>query len=173
MNQRFRWGYHFQSVQTTEVGTAIETATFSFKDSAQCLKIIVHENYDLPDFCKESVESITDSGERAYSTPNTGVWWNEAQVFVCCHYNFFFLLNAQFHLNTPQKRIRKDIGKQNADVLPLILYSDSTNVSQDGKISMWPIYMTLANIPLSRRKQPGSFQLIGLIPEGAINTFDL
>lgn len=60
--------------------------------------------------------------------------------------------------------MREDTGKDNADVLPLILYSDATTLSQSGTVSAWPIYMTLANIPLKRRKQPGCFQLLGLIP---------
>lgn len=63
-----------------------------------------------------------------------------------------------------QKKIRHDTAKENADIISVILYSDSTALSQDLRVSAWPIYMTLANIPLSRRKHPGSFQLLGLIP---------
>lgn len=64
-----------------------------------------------------------------------------------------------------QRELRKDTGKDNADVLAVIVYSDSTTISQNGRVYAWPIYMTLGNIPLHKRKQPGGFQLIGLLPD--------
>lgn len=41
---------------------------------------MVHQNYDLPGFCRESEVATNHQGERLYSTPSTGQWWNDAQV---------------------------------------------------------------------------------------------
>lgn len=67
----------------------------------------------------------------------------------------FALMKHFFMLSFLLKKLRQDTGKENADVIPLILYSDSTTLSQDQTVTAWPIYMTVANIPLSRRKHPG------------------
>lgn len=52
-----------------------------------------------------------------------------------------------------------------AIVLGLILYSDSTELSKTGKRSAWPIMMSLANIPAEFRRVRGGFKLMGLFPE--------
>lgn len=64
-----------------------------------------------------------------------------------------------------QTRLRKDTNNDQAIVLAIILYSDSTVVTQNGRDSIWPMYMTLGNIPLRRRNEPGSFQLLGFLPQ--------
>lgn len=64
-----------------------------------------------------------------------------------------------------KEKLRRDTGVLDAVVLALILYSDSTLVTNNGRDSVWPVYMTLANIPMHRRKQPGCFQLLGFIPQ--------
>lgn len=63
-----------------------------------------------------------------------------------------------------QHELRNSTQDNNAVVLALILYSDSTTVSQNMRDTVWPIYLTLGNIPLARRKDPGCFQLLGFIP---------
>lgn len=60
--------------------------------------------------------------------------------------------------------LRLDTKDKEAVVLGVILYSDATTVTQNGRESVWPLYMTLANIPQSRRKESGNFALLGFIP---------
>lgn len=61
--------------------------------------------------------------------------------------------------------LKKDTGLNHAVVLGVILYSDATILPQNLRGSAWPVYMTLANIPLHKRRLPGCFQLIGLLPD--------
>lgn len=63
--------------------------------------------------------------------------------------------------------LRMDTGNPEAEVLALILYSDETTITQSGRDTLWPIYMTLGNIPLHRRSRAGSFQLLGFIPDAS------
>lgn len=65
--------------------------------------------------------------------------------------------------------LRRDVNNDEAIVIPLILYSDSTTLTQTGNTSAWPIYMTIANIPNHRRALPGCFQLLGFFPEHSGN----
>lgn len=61
--------------------------------------------------------------------------------------------------------MRASTNDNDAVVIGVILHSDSTLVTQNGRDSVWPIYMTIANIPLSQRGQPGCFQLLGFVPQ--------
>lgn len=70
----------FQSIVTAEVGSESDPTIFTYKDSWKCLKIMIHENYDNADFLKEAETVHNDSGERIYSTPNTGLWWQQCEV---------------------------------------------------------------------------------------------
>lgn len=63
--------------------------------------------------------------------------------------------------------LRTDTQNPQAEVLAVILYSDETTVTQNNRDTLWPIYMTLGNIPLHRRSHAGSFQLLGFIPDAS------
>lgn len=52
-----------------------------------------------------------------------------------------------------------------AVILALIFYSDSTQLSGNGNVSGWPIVMSLANIPLDKRRKKGGFKLCGILPQ--------
>lgn len=61
-------------------------------------------------------------------------------------------------------KLREQTSDDKSVVLGVILYSDSTQITQNGRDSAWPVYMTLANIPLHCRSDIGAFQLLGFIP---------
>lgn len=72
----------FQSIKRKSIifGKKNLQSELVYKDADQALKIIVHENWDKPDFVKEAEITTNDKGERIYSTPETACWWNEIQV---------------------------------------------------------------------------------------------
>lgn len=58
----------------------VSGATLRYRNSADALKIIVHENYGRPDFVKEGKEAKNEDGDRIFSGPETGNWWIDIQV---------------------------------------------------------------------------------------------
>lgn len=137
-------------------------AKLTYKDAAEALQFIVKENWNEPDFVKNSCLTTDTSGQRVYSTPETGDWWIDIEVtYLILSFSGFYIFML-YHLQ--KSRLRIDTGNNEAVVLGVILYSDSTTVTQNGRDSLWPIYMTLANIPIHRRNRPGAFQLLGFMP---------
>lgn len=67
--------------------------TFKTKNSADAVKRIVFDNYSKEAFVKEGTVLHNEAGEREYSTPETGTWWNTIQVPTTCmfmlHYIFY------------------------------------------------------------------------------------
>lgn len=63
-----------------------------------------------------------------------------------------------------QTKLENENPESDVVVLALLLYSDATLLSGDGKKSGWPLVMSLANIPLSIRRDFGGFKLCGVLP---------
>lgn len=84
------------------------------------------------------------------------------QFFLKCLHVFFIIVLLQ-------KLLRKDTKDSTSVVLGVILYSDATTVTQNQRESVWPIYMTLANIPLEKRNIPGNYALLGFFPNEMSN----
>ncbi|CAI5486629.1 unnamed protein product, partial [Closterium sp. Naga37s-1] len=78
----------------------------------------------------------SESGHRAYSTAETGTWWQEAQEF---------------------------IGMDKI-VAALILYSDVTHLSNNGRKKAHPVMMTLGNIAFPKRWGRPGHSLLALLP---------
>jgi hypothetical protein len=53
---------------------------------------------------------------------------------------------------------------QPAKILSIILYSDATNCDKLSKTQLYPIYMSLGNIPTWRRNKQDAKQLLGYFP---------
>lgn len=49
-------------------------------------------------------------------------------------------------------------------IAPLIIYSDQTSLSKDGKVSGHPIYLSLANIACEQRYLPDGHCLLAILP---------
>lgn len=50
-------------------------------------------------------------------------------------------------------------------IAPLIIYSDQTSLSKDGKVSGHPIYLSLGNIACEQRYQPEGHCLLAVLPD--------
>ncbi|CAI5460722.1 unnamed protein product [Closterium sp. Yama58-4] len=74
---------------------------------------------------------------RHYSTPDTGKWLEEAQAA---------------------------IGDEDCIVLGVIVYSDNTHASRNGRLAAWPVLISLFNIPEALRWQELGHVLAGVLP---------
>ena len=54
-------------------------------------------------------------------------------------------------------------------VAAIIIYTDKTAVTGDLRKQAWPIYMSLANIPLKRRSERGGHVFMGKFPDVITN----
>lgn len=59
-----------------------------------------------------------------------------------------------------QKHVDKSC--MGAVVAALIAYSDQTSLSNDQRVSAWPLMLTAANIPLEQRGQPNGHVLMAV-----------
>lgn len=66
--------------------------------------------------------------------------------------------------------MKDDFPADNVVVLGIMVYSDATQLSGDGKTSGWPIVLSLANISLQKRRDRGCYKLLGLLPDLPKNT---
>ncbi|CAI5477905.1 unnamed protein product [Closterium sp. Yama58-4] len=85
---------------------------------------------------KARVDEDPDAGGRCYTTPETGTWWNDAQE----HFGWSEVVGG------------------------IILYSDVTHMSNNGRKKAWPLMMTLANISQAKRWGKAGHTLLALLP---------
>lgn len=83
---------------------------------------------------------VSDDSAPTFRDFNTGMAWKTGQNVYSCD---------------PESSRR---------LMPLIFYSDETVSSTLGGIKYYPIYMTIANLPMSIRRSPSAWVVLGLIP---------
>ncbi|CAI7875754.1 unnamed protein product [Closterium sp. NIES-53] len=82
----------------------------------------------------------TSGAGHVYTTPESAIFWEEAQ-----------------------KAAEEQFGP-GAVVVPLIISSDATNLSDNKRTKVWAVYVSLANIPLRRRWLDYAKILLALLP---------
>ncbi|CAI5459336.1 unnamed protein product [Closterium sp. Yama58-4] len=108
-----------------------------FQNSAQAFAELFGHTNNAPGFkLKARVDEDPDRGERRYTTPETGTWWNDAQE----HFGWSEVVGG------------------------IILYSDVTHMSNNGRKKAWPLMMTLANISQAKRWGKAGHTLLALLP---------
>ncbi|CAI5458140.1 unnamed protein product [Closterium sp. Yama58-4] len=108
-----------------------------FQNSAQAFAELFGHTNNAPGFkLKARVDEDPDTGERRYTTPETGTWWNDAQE----HFGWSEVVGG------------------------IILYSDVTHMSNNGRKKAWPLMMTLANISQAKRWGKAGHTLLALLP---------
>ncbi|CAM6050719.1 unnamed protein product, partial [Sphagnum compactum] len=90
---------------------------------------------------KEDFQIAPSNGvhQGVYSTPNTGLWWLQMQN----------LINTQC---------------PGAVVAQLIFYSDQTSLSNDGRVTGYPLVMSIANIACENRYLDEGHVLLAILP---------
>ncbi|SAM00090.1 hypothetical protein [Absidia glauca] len=86
-----------------------------------------------------SPATATRYNEVVYDDLHTSQWWSDLQ---------------------------RSVGDDDVVILPLMLSSDATLVSGNGKNKAWPIYMTIGNVPKGVRykKEYGACRVLGYLP---------
>lgn len=72
-----------------------------------------------------------------YSVPSSGNWWRCMQNHIAC---------------------------PGAIIAPLIFYSDQTSLSNNGRVSGYPLVLSLGNIACEQRPQPEGHILLAVLP---------
>ncbi|CAI5471626.1 unnamed protein product [Closterium sp. Yama58-4] len=122
-----------------------------FQGSAQAFAEMLGHPNNAPGFkLKARVDEDPDTGDRRYTTPETGTWWNAAQCLTVCPLPLCRALQEHFGCS-------EVVGG-------IILYSDVTHMSNNGRKKAWPLMMTLANIAQAKRWGKAGHTLLALLP---------
>ncbi|KAI0040396.1 hypothetical protein FA95DRAFT_1502921 [Auriscalpium vulgare] len=134
--------------QCDEITVDGETYEVYSRDIMQCIK----ELYGNPEFLSsmkftpERHYADDDHEVPVYSDMNTGRWWHSMQM--------------RLEANTP-----------GATIVPLILSSDKTQVTEFRNKSAYPLYLTIGNISKDIRRQPSKRAqiLLGYLPAARLS----
>ncbi|GJP49781.1 hypothetical protein CLOM_g8952 [Closterium sp. NIES-68] len=101
-----------------------------------CAKNLYSNPANAVDFIAHPQPLVAEA-DRVYRDPDSGTWWWFAQ---------------------------QDLP-EGASIVALIVYSDETNLSKDGSVTGWPVYVSLANISSGNRWKPHGRRLVALLPK--------
>lgn len=110
-----------------------------FKNPIQVLTSLFSAAENAKDFKLSATTNRSVTGERVYTTPDTGSWWHQMQDFINLQYN-------------------------GVVISPLIFYSDQTCLSNNTRISGYPLVMTIGNISLENRREATGHELLAILP---------
>lgn len=140
---------------------------FFYFDPVKALFSLLDAHFNNYYFVRNASKIYNSSNARIYSSPENSDWWNNCQVkFALSDFNLTALVMSTLNfLFSNQSALREDTSDENAIILGLMFYSDATQLSGKGNKSGHPIVMSLANIPLHRRKKVNSgYKLLGMMP---------
>ncbi|KAI0039298.1 hypothetical protein FA95DRAFT_1504352 [Auriscalpium vulgare] len=134
--------------QCDEITVEGETYEVYYRDVMQCVRELYGNPEFLPTmkFAPEMHYADDEQEVPIYSEMHTGRWWREMQV--------------RLETNTP-----------GATVVPLILSSDKTQVTEFRNKSAYPLYLTIGNISKDIRRKPSKRGqiLIGYLPSARLS----
>ncbi|GJP86782.1 hypothetical protein CLOP_g16763 [Closterium sp. NIES-67] len=111
--------------------------TMHLRDASQAFADIYGNPNNAEGFMlRPRIDSDPATGQRQFSTPDTGTWWHDAQA---------------------------EIG-EDAFVGAVNLYSDVTHLSENGRKKAHPLMMTLANVSQTKRWATSGHCLLGTFP---------
>ncbi|KAF8337856.1 hypothetical protein F5887DRAFT_1077979 [Amanita rubescens] len=117
--------------QRDEISILGESVTLYSRNVVECIKAL----YGDAEFASHLVFSperhytARDKSQRIYHELHTGEWWWEAQIIL-------------------------EQDKRGATIIPVIISSDRTQVTQFGSKSAYPVYLTIGNLPKHIRRKP-------------------
>ncbi|KAJ3556475.1 hypothetical protein NP233_g11966 [Leucocoprinus birnbaumii] len=110
-----------------------ESIIFHSRDVVECIKTLWRNPEYADDLIVEPERQFADEEEqeRIYHDMHTGDWWWRMQT-----------------------KVEKETEEQQATILPLIISSDKTQLTQFRQKTAYPVYITLGNIPKHIRRKP-------------------
>ncbi|CAI5469837.1 unnamed protein product [Closterium sp. Yama58-4] len=108
-----------------------------FRDTELLVKKLVRIFSRRKGFVWKPQEKYNEKGKRVFEGPETGTWMHEAQ---------------------------KEIKDDKALILGVIVYSDSTQASRNGRRNAWPVLISLINIPEELRWFEPGHTLAAVLP---------
>ncbi|KAG2060507.1 hypothetical protein BDR06DRAFT_979334 [Suillus hirtellus] len=134
---------HQPCFRCQEILVASEAFNVYFRDILQCIKALFRDPELAPHlvFAPKQHYSDEDKTQRIYHDMYTGNWW--------------------WHT---QKCLENE--KPGATIIPILLSLDKTQVTMFRNKSVYPIYMTIGNLPKEIRQQPSRNAqiLVGYLP---------
>ncbi|KAF9037045.1 hypothetical protein BJ165DRAFT_1353776 [Panaeolus papilionaceus] len=120
----------FTRREVTQGGEALE---FYSRDVLECIQTLWRDPDFVDDLILEPERHFADpeSSVRMYHDMHTGSWW----------------------WNT-QKAIERDVHSDKCTILPVIISSDKTQVTDFRGKQAYPVYLTLGNLPKHIRRKP-------------------
>ena len=134
-----------------EVEVAGQTMSMYSRNIVECVKALYSSTKFAEDlvFRPERHYDKDNRGQRYYHDLHTGEWWWQMQVRLKALATS--LLAGS--LISPQMTLEEQ--KPGATVVPILLSSDRTQVTQFGSKSAYPVYLTIGNLPKDIRRKPG------------------
>ncbi|CAI5461430.1 unnamed protein product [Closterium sp. Yama58-4] len=114
-----------------------EPVELEYCDTLQALKSIFGNASNSAGFQLRLRVEFDKDKKRVYSTPETALWWSRAQ---------------------------RALPNKEGVVAALIASSDVTHLSHNGRQKVWPLQLTVANIPRDARWKDTSRSLVALLP---------
>ena len=118
------------------------------RDVMQCIKTL----YGNPEFAAHLIHKpehhyhrFGDERRRIFHDMHTGSWWWEMQVFIELYVSAFVIHSSQAVL---------EAREPGASIIPVIFSSDRTQVTLFGNKSVYPVYLTIGNLPKDIRRKP-------------------
>ena len=125
-----------------------ETVIMYSRNLMQCIETL----YGNPEFATHLIHKperhYCRSGnerKRVFHDMHTGSWWWEMQVFIEISVLAFIIHSFQTVL---------EARKPGASIIPLIISTDRTQVTLFGNKAVYPIYLTIGNLPKDIRRKP-------------------
>ena len=130
-----------------------EVLEFYSHDIIECLRAL----WGDPDFAEdlivepERLYADEDKANQIFHEMNTGEWWWETQVGVSCFCHGPLIPVLIFPC---QKKVQSATRRKNCTIIPVIISSDKTQLTQFHGKTAYPVYLTIGNIPKHIQQKP-------------------
>ena len=119
-------------------------------------------------YYRDTVEVITkelmdpDSFKDIHIRPFEEWWWPTDDSDPVCIYLDVYTSDTMLQLERELEETLKTTSDPQLEgletfILAVLLYSDATNLTQFGQVSLWPVYMFIRNTSKYIQSQPNSF----------------
>ena len=126
------------------------TRTWRYRNPVTVVEYLLKQRVYKDDMIYAPKKIFNSTGHRIYSDMHTGDWWWDTQVIIP------LCVSLLFYADCLQKAL-----PEGSTIVPLIFFSDETHLTNfSGDKKIWPIYMTIGNLPGRVRAEPSKHALL-------------